>query len=249
MTPLRWLYAVLGAITLAAVGFYHYRGSLGAWSADWMPNVGTSALTILATVAVVDQIIKRREEERLRPRVEAATDEVTWALHSVVASIAADYIETHVSNYEEVPSDLREIIEFWRAHRELEDAQRFVHENGETHIIRAAHLSSERLRAIRDAEHTVLEPVLVVALGDFAESLGLVDFIFNLSHKLLPQQEQAERQRIAASLVVDAAEAFLNVYTEQPQAELELGDFEKSTLRGARIMARSGRWQVATDDE
>jgi hypothetical protein len=65
VTPLSKLYGILVLIFVAAVVLWLLRDSVGTWAADWTPNVGVGALTILFTVAFVDRIFRCTGEEGL----------------------------------------------------------------------------------------------------------------------------------------------------------------------------------------
>lgn len=47
---------------------------------DWTPNVATEALSLLLTIAVVDRVIRRANEQRLAPRVNRALTHMEAAL-------------------------------------------------------------------------------------------------------------------------------------------------------------------------
>jgi hypothetical protein len=67
------LYVFLVSMAVGAVVIWSHPDWVGGkWATEWMPHIGTSAVTILVTIAVVDQIVRRQHSLPLRPRRERA---------------------------------------------------------------------------------------------------------------------------------------------------------------------------------
>jgi hypothetical protein len=66
----------------------------------WLPEIGTSALTLLATIVVVDRVLAQREKQLARPRIEQVLGRVQGNFHTLADFALFDYERLHRDTYE-----------------------------------------------------------------------------------------------------------------------------------------------------
>jgi hypothetical protein len=164
---MRLLYAVLAAMSAAAIILWAFRESLGPWAGAWMPNVGTSALAILITVAVVNRIVEHRERERKRPRVERALYDIGLDLRLLVSTLFSDYAFTHAATYSTPPLGTLAAIGHWVEGIPTADRPEWKGADADMPIaLGRAFEFGRRLTEVRESDRDVLEPDLVAAMDD-----------------------------------------------------------------------------------
>jgi hypothetical protein len=99
----------------------HERTSVAT---EWMPHIAAGAATIGLTVTIVDLILRREAEERLRPRRELAFRKAAIALWDCLEWIAYDYVETHVGTFIPIPEKALDLLDFWLTEQPNEDTER-----------------------------------------------------------------------------------------------------------------------------
>jgi hypothetical protein len=126
VTPTSLLYLALMAIAIGALQLYR-TGQAGSWERDWGLNIGTSALTVLGTVAIVERIVKHESSIQRRRRLRFLMGDGfinyglsgTWQTH--LMSIAGDYVYSHNNSYRQPPNGSIALLEFWLANQGAED--------------------------------------------------------------------------------------------------------------------------------
>jgi hypothetical protein len=79
--------AFLGiAVGLASRWFA--EGSPGTFADQWLPNLAVEALSIAATILIVDRIVQREAQERIRPRLLDAYGQIVDPVASFLTSFA-----------------------------------------------------------------------------------------------------------------------------------------------------------------
>lgn len=102
LSPTTWVAVLLAMIAGLAIVI----GAATAEFDNWAPNIATEALSIAVTIAVVERIVRRESERRVRPRVDRALRVLTGAYLWFSRMVALDYASTHLtSDLTEVPDD------------------------------------------------------------------------------------------------------------------------------------------------
>src|SRR5438034_4765508 len=129
VTATRLLYVFLLAIALLAVWVWRSGQQSGRanWAQDWVPGIGTSAMTILITVAVVDRILGRRERLQRQRRLRSIVGDGfvnygiygAWQTH--LNAVAGDYAEGHLNSYQRPRRDTLGLLRDWLDGQAAED--------------------------------------------------------------------------------------------------------------------------------
>lgn len=217
----------------AAIGFAVIHGTTN-WISAWTPNLGASCLEIAATIAIVDRIIRREADRRIQPRRQRAQDEIGHGFLSLITAIGADYLETHDAN-ERIPRDARAVIAQWRGGQAAEVRPRAL-PGGIPRLVRAAVLSAPLVESTVRYDRELIDGALVVAVDDLAASFRNIEYLWELVREHNPEREASEH---AARMVVDAVEAFLDVYAETEDARVQLEPIDEHALAGAAIFLRA----------
>jgi hypothetical protein len=175
LSPLKGLYVALGAVAALALTLWLARDFLGSWAADWTPNLGTEAIAILVTVAVVDRIVRGRERDRLKPRVDRAMRDVGTEFRNMVWVVASDYKFTHVKTFTALPETSLGVLDHWLENVDQEDAERPSLDTREPFALARALQVATSLRRSRDDDRDVLEPDVVAQIDAFEESVRVAE--------------------------------------------------------------------------
>jgi len=163
--------AALALLVIAALG-------VAAWFLvpglkAWAPNITVGALTVAATITVIDGAVRREAQRRLRPRLESVKDAIRHPLHWVVWAIADDYVETHKGQPAAVPGDAIGLAETWlkEENEQREKSRGIPEEDALPRLAIDALQFIDELEDIRARDREVLEPEVVRAIDDFAAAV------------------------------------------------------------------------------
>ena len=122
-------WVLFSAIALLAVWVWRSGQQSGRanWAQDWVPGIGTSAMTILITVAVVDRILGRRERLQRQRRLRSIVGDGfvnygiygAWQTH--LNAVAGDYAEGHLNSYQRPRRDTLGLLRDWLDGQAAED--------------------------------------------------------------------------------------------------------------------------------
>jgi hypothetical protein len=172
LPAMRRLYIGLAAIAALMFVLWLVRDQfLGSWAANWTPNLGTEAIAILVTVAVVDRIVRGHERARLKPRVDRALQDVGSAFRTMVRLVASDYKFTHAKTFKPLPKTSLGVLDHCLENVDQEDAKRLGMDTGEPVVLALAQNEATSLKRSRDDDRDVLEPDLIAQIDAFAESV------------------------------------------------------------------------------
>jgi hypothetical protein len=163
--------------TQAALAFAGLAGLAGlAWAFtealdDWAPNIAVEALSIAATITIVERIIRHEARERLRPRIESAMDGLRQEFLKFVHGLAWDYAATHLHTFRSLPRDALAFLDHWLAEKDAQDAcQVPVPDDKRVEISYVLYEGLEMgnaLRIYRELDRDVMEPEVVRAIDDY----------------------------------------------------------------------------------
>jgi hypothetical protein len=240
ISPLHWLYLALGTTGSAAFLLWFASGSSeSGWLRSWTPNIATESLSILVTVAVVNRILEKGEQRRLKPRVDRAMRDVGGDYRMLVRAIAWDYKATHVGTFEPVPETSLGVLDHWDANVEREDTERQVHGAGDIPFaISGALNTATSLQRVRESDREVLEPDVVAAIDEFEEDARLAFSVYGG----LPDATRDEAAREAIYHVVAGARQLGEALIRHDRQWLEEGPvmFARSSSWGTDLQIRKG---------
>jgi hypothetical protein len=188
---------------------------------DWMPNLATEALSLAATVLVVEWVLKREARARLQPWTERVFGDIGLDFWLIMQSVLIDYAATHIETYRPVPRDAVEMLDHWLAESKREDEPRRIFgDEGETRpaLLIAGIEFAQRLRWYRDADATALEPEFVRAIDDFVHGVSLTARLFPYPDSY----ERPEAERVASSGVVERLKTFAELFRRYAPRTMEI---------------------------
>jgi hypothetical protein len=160
LSEVAWLAVALVAVAVAAFGLWAWTNVLH----DWMPNVGTEALSIAATVAIVGRIVARRRAAEESERVIQALRRISGDLHVLADFTLWDYVDMHTGDrYQRPPNDLRGLLAHWKVGL----ATREVPWPKDPRILSASKSISNRLDEQITRHERVLDNPFVAAAYDY----------------------------------------------------------------------------------
>jgi hypothetical protein len=122
----RVAYFLVGlAVLFAALWSLH----VARWVDELAPNVITESLAIALALTVIDQIVQRRDSERVLPLVDYTLDNIDLGVMITVETIAIDYAQSH-RVLKRIPERAGDLIDFWLENESLEDAPRRIGNQG-----------------------------------------------------------------------------------------------------------------------
>jgi predicted RNA binding protein YcfA (HicA-like mRNA interferase family) len=158
--------AALGLSGIAAVAVSLWlHGVLRAWT----PNIAVSALTVAATITVIQGITRRETKARIRPRVERALMDTHNSFQFLVEDIVIDYAKSHQS-LRPIPNDLNEALNrlLWE---HMTGAYEIPSEESVPRFVLTARQFAGQLAQTRERDRDVLEPGLIRAMDDFCRAI------------------------------------------------------------------------------
>lgn len=181
--------AVCGLITVWAV-VMHETTSVAT---EWMPHIAAGAATIALTVTLVDLILRREAEERLRPWRELVYLKAENALWECVEWIALDYAETHLASFKEIPTDGVGLLDHWLAEQPNEDSER---PPGRPRLLEETAALLKVMLGLRRSDQGVIAPELIRAIDDVAENdrWAQLDWVEARSYPKLARYETRQQQ-------------------------------------------------------
>jgi hypothetical protein len=155
-------------LCLAALGVF-----LVWWLADvssldaWTPNIVVGLVVLAATITFVEWIVQREHQERVRPRLERALDELGQALFSFAFHTYSDYVMTHLKPVDpaemNIPNDPVELCNFWVEGQDQIDSPRPT-KDGQSLFLQECLEFVRRAQRVVDSNREHLPPELVVAI-------------------------------------------------------------------------------------
>ena len=215
LTPTRKL--ALGFVALAIVGVVIDRVG---WLQAWMPNVVVGALTVAVTITVIEHVIRREEDERIKPHRDDVLRTIGESFTQLLTGIALNYADDPGQDFIPMPADPLEIIELWllpRGHREQRDdwIPALIYEGNDF----AARLEDHRHR-----DREVIPLDLIRAIDQYKSELRRLKTVA----KLFNENPASDKHRAVASYsqhrAVEAARTWLIVYNRFVPEPLELMD-------------------------
>jgi hypothetical protein len=202
------LAAALTAVAVVAIIVDVASDALDAWA----PNVTVGALSIAATITVVNRIVQREERLRVQPLLDWAHRDIQEQLETFAYALMSHYVETHQTSYvRPASSALADIAASWLEQMENVDAP----SSDKTEVIAAAKVTADQFDRIRRDNRDVLEPALMIALDQFARGVRQQEFLAPLMNQLLGARPLHEDAYLIASSSVVQAVASLAAELEQ----------------------------------
>jgi hypothetical protein len=167
--------------------------SLGAWSAlafagiaafavlmwwladaldDWAPNFAAEALSIAATLVIVERIVRHEARQRLMPRIESAMAALRSEFRRFLQSVTVDYAGTHLHTFRPLPRDAPDFLDQWLADKQTQDAcfspRRVSDDPKELPLVLGAGEElGKALSHYRELDRDVLDAEVVRAIDDY----------------------------------------------------------------------------------
>jgi hypothetical protein len=160
-------YVAAGMVGIAIVG------GLVDWlvgARAWMPNVVVGALTVAATVTVVDRAFRNEQRARDKPILDVITTRVELQMMGFIYALLSDYSITHLDTFKPIPETLEQLCDLWLDGSE--DASRPERPVGsEPPLLHDARRLANHLNAARAQYAFVIDknPALVDAIERFSE--------------------------------------------------------------------------------
>jgi hypothetical protein len=177
-------------------------GAVAAWAVlmyeltnvahDWMPHIAATAATVALTVTLVEWILRKEAEERLRPRRSAMFADLSQCLYELLRVAAWDYALTHVSSFKEIPPKPLEFLDLWLAEQENEDAEREF-----PYLLDASKNFVTALQTVRSKNLDILPPAITRAIDDITEdnAAAQVLWIAERPRKRAPFESEEDAER------------------------------------------------------
>lgn len=133
----------------------------------WTPNIVVGLLVLAATITFVEWIVQREHQERVRPRIERALDELGQAFFSFAFHIYSDYVTTHLKPVEpaemNIPTDPVRLCAFWVEGQDQIDNPRPT-KDGQSLFLQEGLEFVRRAQRVADSNRELLPPQLVVEI-------------------------------------------------------------------------------------
>jgi hypothetical protein len=138
---------------------------------DWAPNFAAEALSVAATIVIVERIVRHEDRERLRPRAESAMDALRQDFRSFLHIITVDYAGTHLHTFRPLPADALSFLDQWLADKDTQDACPAPIRT-EDRVVVSLVLDGgiefgKALVGWRELDREVMEPEVVRAIDDY----------------------------------------------------------------------------------
>jgi hypothetical protein len=211
----------------------------------WAPNVGVGALSIAATLLVVERIVQHEARRRLWPRVELLMRSLRMEFFLFLQAMTVDYGGTHLNNFRPIKRDCLDFLDQWLTEKDTQDACQVSYEDDRPIVIQHGALLGKALRAYRDQDLDVMEPALVRAIDDFMwHGWQHGETMYELrAHAAVGTGVSGAEKR-----VVSAALAFGEVLAlHDPQGRLQFDDLAISVTEEHSRNLRRGHWQWYAD--
>lgn len=198
--------AAAAVFALAALGSW-LVWYLTDYAGDWTVNVATELGALALTLAIVERIIQGESQARVRPLVENALNRMASSLEWITASIAVDYTDTHVDNFQSVPTDPVAVLDLWNAEQYSADTERRFDTNGCPYPISVAEVVLDDFVDVRRDYGDHLEPRLVLALDRLIRRLRNTRMYSAMASAAAPR-DVSGRQALVMSTFVDSLRDF-----------------------------------------
>jgi hypothetical protein len=196
--PTSWIALVLVITAVAGVVEYdnHHLHA-------WMPNVVVGAVTVAATITIVDGAVLAERKRRSRPRLEAAASGISGPFKGLLIGVAWDYGQTHAT-IEALPGEPVGLLDLWLREASTENRERPVKYEGLTFLIATfATRLSEVSSRYRILDEDVLEDGFKGAIDRFVEAAENAESAQDLVLRGLPNPQKALAETF--QLVVERA--------------------------------------------
>ena len=230
----------LALVGVAALGVATYRHG---WLHDWMPNVVVGALTVALTITVIDRVVGREAQDRVRLRVDAVMAGTGEALQALIPVIVEDYVEHHVDDFKPVPNDISEMIELWLSSHHTESTPppwapgltrpppvADLMEAGPwmSPVVAAGQVFAQQLERHRARDREVMAVGLIHAIDEFAKAAAGSTFRLNYDPRFIETVEAAQRRT-----TVEATQEFVKAFTRYAAPQwLSIDEFWRTLAAG-----------------
>jgi hypothetical protein len=170
----------IGLLLIAALGIVAWFASSGLRA--WAPSVTVGAITIAATITVIERAIQRETGLRIHPRVDLVMDRIRASLKWLLWSIAYDLVDTHDGEVQPFPADAIALTERWinDETQDSEDRRALPRGGGPPPIaVHAVQLVND-LEEVRSRDREVLEPTLIREMDDFVAEIHRATFLYEV---------------------------------------------------------------------
>jgi hypothetical protein len=221
------LKVLAGVVALFALVFAAlWAADLADWVNALAPNAITESLAIVFALVVVDQLVERRDGERVEPLVTHTLDTIDMGLNEAVGALAFDYAASH-RRAASIPASLPAVISFWKENVQHEDAASGIRSRDSTYpASRILDFAKSTYRLTDENRHDLITSGLidiVMASKAFAQSASLSHGLYEANSAAyrtldqnLPVEAQNERreeiERKARTDMVEALETFTTAY-------------------------------------
>lgn len=170
-SPTTWLaLALVGVAALGIAGWFRFPALK-----PWLPNVTVSALTVAATITIVDRIVQREAARRLQPRFESVAHRIGISFKWLLIGIGRDLKQTQPPGVDAGSLDGLRLTETWLEAQadgrvEREKARRMPDPHDLPALAGYALDFAETLERQRARDREVLRPDLIRAMDDFVKA-------------------------------------------------------------------------------
>lgn len=103
------LTVIMCFVAAAAIVLYVTTSFLDAW----LPNIGVAAVSVAVTAAVVEELIRRAERERVSARISYSESRLDYALLNLLNAVQIDYIRWRWDTEIEIGGNPLEVLARW----------------------------------------------------------------------------------------------------------------------------------------
>jgi hypothetical protein len=217
--PLRRVdWAAIG-FALTAVLFLVLRSASDtAWVVEWAPNLAVEALSIAATILIVDRIVRREERRRLRPRLESAYRGIGRQVRSFLHGVAREYVKGHGHPDEADPRRFALALDAWLRAVGTDNVERRV-DDGLPYLFHSASYHAEQLAAIADRDREILPPELVAAIDRLQTQLDAARGGFELMRVHSSLDRGIPRAADPLVIAIEEVRAFISAFRAHAESE------------------------------
>jgi hypothetical protein len=214
---------------------------------DWAPNFAAEALSIAATIVIVERIVRHEDRERLRPRVESAMAALRQEFRKFLHAITVDYAGTHLHTFRPLPADALSFLDQWLADKDAQDAcPTPIRDDDRVVFSLVLHEGIELGKGLvgwRELDRDVMEPEVVRAIDDYvwhgAQHGATMYQLGGLG------STRATAHTTAEKAVVRAARAFGEVLARyDPRGRIVLEDLTLSAMEEHSEMLRKRAGEI-----
>jgi hypothetical protein len=178
----------------------------------WLPNIAVGAISIAITTAVVEELLRRAERERVRARVEGANQRLESALMNLINIVQLDFYRWRETRPIALGGNPVEVLTRWL--EAVHDPQRAGLPSGAYEgVLRGGIFFAQGIKRVADEDGDYLGAILLQRMRDL-ETARLNIAMFDIPQFRVAFPGQDDLALFLARLIVERARDLATAYVE-----------------------------------